>query len=103
MDMRQLTDSERAVTEKKLAEMKDRVQTLNGYIADMEKELQDGVWCSDPEESITAWRQIEHEVARWKEESEQREVEHYGRLLTDSERSGFVRMPVKEENIAGID
>ena len=103
MSIRPLTDKERAVTEKKLAEMKEKVQTLNGYIADMEKELQEGTWCSDPEERITAWRQIEHEVAMWNEESEQREVEQYGRLLTGSERSGFVRIPVKEENIAGID
>jgi len=94
MGMRPLTGKELATLEKKLKVAREHLQEVTITVENLEKQLKDGtVWCYDPEEFKKMQEEVKAKVTRWKEGDEAREIDRYGRLLTDKERSGIVERP----------
>ena len=94
MGTRPLHDEEIERKEETLKVLREKYQEYGESITELEEELRVGtIWCPDPGENEQMYAEIQEKVQRWREESEQREVTCYGRLLTDDERAGWVKRP----------
>lgn len=99
MGSRPLTDEERASIQERLIDAKRHSQILVGYIASMEKELEEGTtWYQTPEESAKMQKEVKEIARKDQERHDQWEIKRYGRVLTNAERLGWVHMPKEVGN-----
>lgn len=93
MGERPLTDEERISIEKRLLDATGRKLIIDNYVSDLEQQLKIGtVRVYEPETFKKMVKEVEEDGRKWRGQSEQREIEQYGRTLTDYERNfGIIR------------
>lgn len=96
MGKRPLSSKEKLDLQSRLDDARKRYKWLGEYVAELESDLQRGTaWEYEPEAFRKMCKEVEELARKSKEESEQREINSYGRILTQEEHQGWARRPLR--------
>ncbi len=86
MGERPMDDAEKTHIQERLDDAKKERDYYNRLVVELEAELKYGtVWCLSQEENAKRWAEVTETCRINKENSDKREIELYGHVLTESE------------------